>query len=207
MSLIKLFASALNKYNHFMIVLTFLPFLVIEYKKNSKAVFNIFFTIFIALAMSILAKALFRVPHPVNPNTFAFPSSHCWIIPLTAYCCMNCLLKDKKLCMKWLVFFMAVETFICVAGGHHTWFECIVGLIGCILSLVAIEWYSKKMNHIKFVLGYLFGISVCAFAWYVSPSYGRGSVFNAGTFGAISCLLYVCPILMNCNHKKKKITK
>ena len=202
MDLIKLFDGALNRYNHCMILLTFLPLLVIEYKKNSKAVFDIFFTIFIALAMSILAKALFKIPHPANPNTFAFPSSHCWIIPLTAYCCLNCILKNKKLCMKWLVFFMAVETFICVAGGHHTWFECFAGLVGCILSLVLINWYLKKMNHIKFVIGCLFGISVCVFAWHVSPAYGRGSIFNAGTFGLLAVFLYLCSIVSGAKNKK-----
>ena len=203
MSLIKLFAGVLNRYNHCMIILTFLPLLVIEYKKDKKAVFNVFFAVFIALAFSILAKGIFRIPHPANPNTFAFPSSHCWVIPVAAYSCLRCILKDKKLCMKWLIFFMAVETFICIAGGHHTWFECFAGLIGCIVSLMMIEWYLKKMNHIKFVLGCLFGISIGAFAWHISPAYGKGSIFNLATFGTISLLLYVCPILMNCNCKKK----
>ena len=206
MYLIKLFASALNRYNHFMIVLTFLPFLVIEYKKNSKAVFNIFFTVFIALAMSILAKGIFRIPHPANPNTFAFPSSHCWVIPVAAYECLKCILNDKKLCMKWLVFFMAVETFICVAGGHHTWFECFAGLGGCIASIVIMEWYNKKMNHIKFVLGCVFGISIGVFAWNISPAFGKGSIFNLATFGAISLVLYVSSLLIS-HDRKKKINK
>ena len=179
MDLTKLFAGALNRYNHCMIVLTFLPLLVMEYNKNNRAVFNVFFTIFIALAMSILVKA--------------------------AYECLNCILKDKKLCMKWLVFFMAVETFICVGGGHHTWFECFAGLVGCVLSLVMIEWYLKKMNHIKFILGCAFGISIGAFAWHISPAYGKGSIFNLAT--TISLLLYVFPILTNCNHKRRKINK
>lgn len=203
MDLIKLFASALNKYNHFMIVLTFLPLLVIEYRKNSRAVFNVFFTIFIALTMSILAKGLFRIPHPANQNTFAFPSSHCWVIPIAAYECLKCILNDKKLCMKWLAFFMAVETFICVGGGHHALFECFAGLVGCIVSIVIMEWYNKKMTHIKFVLGCLFGISIGAFAWHISPAYGKGSIFNLATFGTISLVLYVCPILTNRNRKKK----
>lgn len=207
MDLIKLFASALNRYNHCMIVLTFLPLLVIEYRKNSRAVFEVFFTLFISLAMSILVKGIFRIPHPANPNTFAFPSSHCWIIPVAAYECLNCILKDKKLCMKWLVFFMAVETFICIGGGHHTWFECFAGLVGCIVSIVIVEWYNKKMNHIKFILGFAFGISIGAFAWHISPAYGKGSIFNLATFGTISLLLYVFPILTNCNHKRRKINK
>lgn len=207
MTLIRLFAGALNRYNYCMIVLTFLPLLIMEYKKNSRAVFDVFFTIFIALAMSILVKGMFRIPHPANSNTFAFPSSHCWIIPIAAYSCLRCILKDKKLCMKWLVFFMVVETFICIGGGHHTWFECFAGLVGCILSLVIIEWYLKKMNHIKFILGCIFCVSIGAFAWKISPAYGKGSIFNLATFGTISLLLYVCSILTNQNHKRRKITK
>ena len=202
MLLIKMFASALNRYNHFMIVLTFLPFLVIEYKKDKKAVFNVFFAVFIALAFSILVKGIFRIPHPANPNTFAFPSSHCWIIPLTAYCCMNCILKDKKLCMKWLIFFMAVETFICIGGGHHTWFECFAGLFGCVLSLIIIERYTKRMNVIKLILGCIFGVSIGAFAWHISPAYGEGSIFNLTVFGIISLIVYAHQPLKK--HSKRK---
>ena len=204
---IKDLANALGKYNEFTIILTLLPFLAVECKKDCKSVSIAFFTLFLLYAMFVLVKGTLRVPHPIYTHTYAFPSGHCCIVPAAAYAFFKCLLKDKKRYLKWTLFVVVVKVAISLIGGHHNFKDCAGGVVCLVVFLVIIELYIKHMNYIKLIFGYVFVVAIVLLIHKLTPVYCRGIIHALITFALPSLILWVYPDVKKYLHKKKNTTK
>ena len=207
MWLINDIANALGKYNEFTIILTLLPFLAVECKKNCKSVSVAFFTLFLLYAMFVLVKGALRIPHPVYTHTYAFPSGHCCIVPAAAYAFFKCLLKDKKRYLKWTLFVVVVKVAISLIGGYHDVKDCAGGVACLVVFLAIIELYIKRMNYIKLIFGYVFVISVVLLVHKLAPTYCIVTIHALVEFGLATLILWVYPDLKRYYNKRKDILK
>ena len=197
MSLINFVASKLNHVDEFKLIYFFLPLLYLEYKKNNKEVSLAFFKIFLSFNLSVLVKGVLRIPHPVYTHTLAFPSGHCWIVPVTVYALLLCLIKEKKTCILWTLFAGFMEIFICVYNAHHTLFDCFGGLILGLASLFLIELYLKHFNYKKLIFADVLSIISVLIVNQLSPVYLKNSMIGILLWFFVSHILYIYPSLKN----------
>lgn len=171
MEIVKAFFMLFNNFSDLQIILVSLPFLWVH--RAEPRVQHLFASLLYSFSLLVLMKGCFRIPYPQRPDTFSFPSGHCWMILSTSYFVFKALLVEKKQYLFWTSFFVLGEVGICLCLGYHTGWDCLWGIIFSILFLFPIDFMSKKISNFRLnsLISILFAIVIYFIVLRLAPAY------------------------------------